>query len=155
MSGFGWHILLCHLGIGVRTSDRQQEINLRLIMLLLLAISSGIAVAEWTITGTTESVTDIYVDRATISRSGNLAQLWILQDRKMAGSFSGKAFLSAKLHYEYGCKDNKRRVLQSTLYSGQKASGSNLKSFAKPGSWRPISEGRVSETMWKIVFSKK
>jgi hypothetical protein len=128
---------------------------MRFVVAMGLAIASGAAVADWTIVATTESNTDVYVDRATISRSGNLAKMWILEDRKTAGTFAGKTFLSARLHYEYDCKDNQRRVLQSSLYSGQKGGGSNVQTGTKAGPWRPISSGRVNETMWKIACDKK
>ncbi len=128
---------------------------MRFVVMMLLAASSEIAVAAWTLVGTTESGTDIYVEHATISKSGNRVNLWMLEDRKVAETFAGKTFVSAKLQYEYDCKDNQRRVLQSSLYSGQKAGGSNVQTGTKPGSWRPISARRVSETMWKLACGKK
>ena len=128
---------------------------MRFFVMTVLAVASGVAAADWTKVATTESDTDIYVDRTTITRSGNLVTMWILEDRKAAETFSGKTFLSAKLHYEYDCKDNQRRVLQSSLYSGQKAGGSNVQTGTKAGPWRPIASGRVSETMWKIACGKK
>ena len=128
---------------------------MRFVTMMVLAVASGVALADWTIVGTTESKTDLYVDRATISKSGNFAKMWIMEDRKVADTFSGKTFLSAKLHYEYDCKDNQRRVLQSSLYSGQKAGGSNVQTGTKAGPWRPISSGRVSETMWKIACGRQ
>ena len=128
---------------------------MRFVVMMVLAVASGVAVADWTKVATTESDTDIYVDRATITKSGHLARMWILEDRKAAETFSGKTFLSAKLYYEYDCKDNQRRVLQSSLYSGQKAGGTNVQTGTKAGPWRPISSGRVSETMWKIACGKK
>src|SRR5688572_25185932 len=87
-------------------NDRQKGNGMRFVVMMVLAVASGVAVADWTKVATTESDTDIYVDRATISKSGNLARMWILEDRKVADTFSGKTFLSAKLHYEYDCKDN-------------------------------------------------
>lgn len=128
---------------------------MRFFVMMALAVASGIAIADWTKVATTESDTDIYVDHASISKSDNLAKMWILEDRKAAGTFSGKTFLSAKLHYEYDCKDNQRRVLRSSLYSGQKAGGSTVQTGTKPGVWRPITKGRVNEEMWKIACGKR
>ena len=128
---------------------------MRFVVMMVLAVASGVAVADWTKVATTESETDIYVDRASIIKSGNLAKMWILEDRKVADTFSGKSFLSAKLQYEYDCKENQRRVLQSSLYSGHKAGGSNVQTGTKPGPWKPIATGRVSEAMWKIACGKK
>ena len=128
---------------------------MRFVVMLMLAVSSGIAVADWTIVGSTESGTDIYVDHATISKSGNTVKLWMLEDRKVSETFAGKTFRSAKLQYEYDCKDNQRRVLQSSLYSGQKAGGVNVQTGTKVGPWRPNSAGRISETIWKIACGKK
>lgn len=128
---------------------------MRFLVMMLLAATSWNALADWTRVASTESDTDIYVDHATISRSGNTAKMWILEDRKVADKFAGKTFLSAKLQYEYDCKDNQRRVLQSSLYSGQKTAGSIVQTSTKSGPWRPISAGRISEAMWKIACGKK
>lgn len=148
-------ILRCRHGSGAAIYDKQKGNAMRFVVMMALAVASGVALADWTKVATTESDTDIYVDRATISKSGDLAKMWILEDRKVADTFSGKSFLSAKLQYEYDCKDNQRRVLQSSLYSGQKAGGSNVQSSTKPGPWRPITKGRVNEAMWKIACGKK
>jgi hypothetical protein len=72
---------------------------MRFVVMMALAVASVIALADWTKIATTESETDIYVDHASISKSGNLATMWILEDRKVADTFSGKTFLSAKLQY--------------------------------------------------------
>ena len=128
---------------------------MRFVVMMVLAVASGLAAAAWTKVATTESDTDIYVDRTTIVRSGHLATMWILEDRKVPDTFAGKTFLSARLQFEYDCKDNQRRVLQSSLYSGQKAGGSNVQTGTKAGPWRPISPGRVSETLWKIACGRK
>jgi hypothetical protein len=128
---------------------------MRFVVMMVLAVASGVAVADWTKVVTTESDVDIYVDRASISKSGDIAKMWVMEDRKTADTFSGKTFLSAKLQYEYDCKDNQRRVLQSSLYSGQKAGGSNVQTGTKSGPWRPIAKGRVSEALWKVACGKK
>jgi hypothetical protein len=138
-----------------RKTNHKSGGNMRFAMGVALAVISSNALADWTLVGSTEGGADIYVDRATISKSTHIAKLWLLEDRKEAQTFSGKTFLSAKLQYEYDCKDNQRRVLQSSLYSGQKAGGSLVQSGSKPGPWRPIAAGRVSETMWKIACGKK
>lgn len=128
---------------------------MRFFAMIFLAALSMTAAADWTKVLTTESGTDIYVDHATISKSGSNRQMWILEDRKAADTFSGKTFLSAKLQYEYDCKGKQRRVLQSSLYSGQKAGGTNVQSSTKTGPWRAITEGRVNEALWKIACGKK
>ena len=128
---------------------------MRFLAIVMLAALSNFAHANWTKVLTTESDTDIYVDHKTVSKSGTNVKMWIMEDRKSAGSFAGKTFMSAKLEYEYDCKDRQRRVLQSSLYSGQKAGGNNVQTGTKTGPWRPITEGRVNEALWKIACSKK
>jgi hypothetical protein len=56
-----------------------------------------------------------------------------MEDHTVAQMFSGKTFLSSKLQQEYDCKDNQRRTLQSSLYSGQKTGGSMAQAGPKPG----------------------
>ena len=123
-------------------------------MMVLVALS-GFAQADWTKVMTSESDTDYYADYKSITKSGSNVKMSILEDRKAAGNFTGKTFMSAKMEYEYDCKDRQRRVLQSSLYTGQKAGGSNVHNGLKPGPWRPITEGRVNEGLWKIAYGKK
>ena len=129
----------------------------RWLVMLALAAASGAASADWTLVGSTDGRggVDHYFDRATISKSGNTVTQWVLEDHKVAQSFAGKTFLSAKFQEEYDCKDNQRRTLQSMLYSGQKATGSMVQAGPKPRPWRPVTAGTVGETMWKLACGKK
>ncbi len=124
---------------------------------LMLALASGGATAEWTLVGSTEGKggVDYYIDRATLSKTGNTVQLWMMEDYKVAQTFSGKTFLSAKLQHEYDCKDSQRRTLQSSLYSGWKGGGTVVLFGTNPAPWRPVSAGTVGETLWKMACGKK
>ena len=126
-------------------------------MAILMMVAAGSNAAEWSPLGSTDGRggTDIYVDRASLSKSGNAVQLWMMEDHKVAQTFSGKTFLSARLQHEYDCRENQRRVLQSALHAGRKGTGDVVYTSAKPGPWRPISAGTVAETMWKMACERK
>jgi len=122
----------------------------------LLATASGGVAAAWSVLGNTEGGADIYIDRATLSRSGHTVKVWIMEDYKGGPrTFSGKTFQSAKLQHEYDCKDPQRRTLQSTLHSAAKGNGTVVHTGSQPTAWRPINAGTVAETLWKMACGKK
>lgn len=118
-------------------------------------VAGGATAAEWKHLGTSESGAEIYVDRATFKKSGNAVSLWMLEDYKTSRTFSGKTFLSARLQHEYDCKDRTRRMLQSSLHSGNKGAGTVVLTSAKVTDWRPVSAATVAETVWKMACGKK
>ena len=121
----------------------------------LLATASGGVAAAWSLLGNTEGGADIYIDRATLSKSGHIVKVWIMEDYKGPRTFSGKTFQSAKLQHEYDCKDRQRRTVQSTLHSAQKGNGAVVQTGSQPTAWRPITANTVAETMWKMACGKK
>ena len=129
--------------------------KLRWIALWLLATASGGASAAWSLLGTTEGGADLYIDRATSSKSGHLVKVWVMEDYKGPRTFSGKTFQSAKLQHEYDCKDRQRRTVQSTLHSAQKGNGTVVHTGSTPTAWRPITPDTVAETMWKVACGKR
>ena len=121
----------------------------------LLATASGGVAAAWSLLGNTESGSDIYIDRATLSKSGHTVKVWIMEDYKGPRTFSGKTFQSAKLQREYDCKDRQQRTLQSTLHSAQKGNGAVVHTGSQPTAWRAIAADTVAETLWKMACGKK
>ena len=129
--------------------------KIQCLLFLLLATSSGGVAAAWSLLGNTDGGADIYIDRATLSKSGHTVKVWIMEDYKGPRTFSGKTFQSAKLQHEYDCKDPQRRTLQSTLHSAQKGNGTVVQTGSQPTAWRPINAGTVAETLWKMACGKK
>ena len=129
----------------------------RLLLGLMLLVTAGAAIAEWTSVG--ESVSSIhYVDRATIRRNGNLVKMWDLMDFKTVQTVqtvTGESFLSIKSQNEYDCKEERKRILAFTWFSGQMGSEKFVYSNSDPGRWEPIQPGSIGEIQWNIACGKK
>ena len=107
--------------------------------------------AKWELLGTTAANggMDMYVDRATIRRSGNLAQMWALWDFKAARSFEGKQFLSVRSNYEYDCAGKRMRMLSTRGFSNQMGRGSVVASSDSALAWEASGTNSVSMSHWK------
>jgi hypothetical protein len=87
----------------------------RLMMLIVLILSVTSAWAEWTEIGRTGDGT-IYIDYATIRRSGNLANVWWLTD-------FAKPSWSQKYQGQYDCERQQSRVLAFSRFTGRTTLG--------------------------------
>ena len=128
-----------------------------LLLGLMLLVTAGAAIAEWTIAGFSDEA-DKYVDIATIRRNGNLVKMWDLADfkTKMVRTDTGDTYLSSKMQSEYDCKEEKVRILAFNWFSGQMGSGKVVYLDHDPSDkWSPISPGSVNEILWKIACGKK
>ena len=131
----------------------------KFIMLLLLAMVSSGAAAEWVAMGSADSgdtYFDIYVD-PTIHKSGNMVQMWVMFDFKTVQVDEyGRQYLSDKAQHQYDCKDERSRTLYFTLHSGNMGHGNVV--YLGDGirnNWIPISSDSISEGNWKIACGKQ
>lgn len=121
------------------------------IFMMLLAIVSNSAMAKWIEVSSSESATN-YADPASISRAGNLVQMWYLRDHKdTVRTSDGKPFVSAKMLREYDCKEEKSRVLYSSFHSEKMGEGEAVFSDSDPDKWMQIEPDSIGEDMWKIA----
>ena len=128
----------------------------RLLMGLMLLVTAGAAMGEWTFAANSEKVV-LYVDRATIRRNGNLVKMWDLADLKTVQTGpGGESFLSLKTQEEYDCKEERSRQLAFTWFSGQLGGGKVVYSNDNvKDEWSPISPRSTRQTQWKIACGKK
>ena len=126
----------------------------RLLMGLMLLVTATAASAEWTNVGGSDNYI-LYVDRATIRRSGNFVKMWDLKDHLTVQTAAGFSYLSNKGQVEYDCKEEKKRFLAFTWFDGKMGGGKGVYSDNDPSKWFPISPGSVDEALWKIACGKK
>ena len=119
----------------------------RLMMLIVLMLSVTSAWAEWTEIGRTEDGT-IYIDYATIRRSGNLANVWWLTD-------FAKPSWSQKYQGQYDCERQQSRLLAFTRFTGRMGGGDILPDSSHIPKWEPVQPGSIVETIFNIVCDKK
>lgn len=128
----------------------------KLILLMLLAMVSSGAAAEWVRVGKSAGDGfDYYADPATIRRSGNYVKMWVVYDYQTPQVVSGQQFLSTKLQFEYDCRDMRSRMLYATTHSGNMANLDVVATVNNPTvDWGPISPATLGEQLWKFACRK-
>ena len=122
-------------------------------MLALAAVSTS-AAAEWVSIGD-QGQAEVFVDKSTITRSGDLAKMWSLQELKSPGSAGGAAYVSLKRQDEFDCKDPRARGVQIGAYPQPKGEGQAVASEKGSGAWAKVVPGSTNEVLWKIACGKE
>ncbi|OFZ66408.1 MAG: hypothetical protein A2V79_01480 [Betaproteobacteria bacterium RBG_16_56_24] len=126
----------------------------RVILMMLLAVVSNSALAEWVKVGSNE-ITTIYVDSATIQRTGNMAMMWHLTDFKTAKKDMGATYMSTKDQNEYDCKEEKLRRRAFSEHSKNMGGGEMVYSDSFTAKWKTVPPDSGIEILWKIACMKK
>lgn len=117
--------------------------------MMLLAVVSSSAMAEWTKVSQDENSITYYADYATILYEDNKAKVWHLYDFTKAS----RGDLSVKTQLEYDCKEKRVRTLSLTSY---KLNGGRGKAFAESSrpDWRPVKPNSLSDSIMKNACEK-
>jgi len=126
----------------------------KVILMMLLTVASNSAMAAWIDVGSNES-TIIYVDPATVQRTGNMATMWHLTDFKTAQKDMGEKYLSAKDQNEYDCKEVKLRRRASSQHSDNMGEGKVVYSDSFTTRWKPVPPDSGIEILWKFACIKR
>lgn len=127
----------------------------RVILMLLLAVASRSAAAEWIEIGSNDR-TVLYFDPSTIRASGTMAKMWDVMDFKKAQSEKGSEYyLSSKSQRGYDCKEERWRFLFFTQHARNMADGAVVGTLNTPRPWEPVSPETVAEALWKKACSNK
>ena len=130
---------------------------MKLLIAALLAVFSTGAMAEWTHLFSSEDNTfDIYIDKTTIRKRGNVAKMWVIHDYKSPQKHSGNPpFLSERELNEYDCVEVRYRILALTIFSGNMGSGQvNFNHQYDDSKWVDIPPGTVNMALWKAACKK-
>lgn len=128
----------------------------RLLLIILLFLSSSPAYAEWVKVGAADSYNyTAYIDPDTIRRKGNLVKVWKLRNHTTIQTIAGKSYLSSKAQTEYNCTEEQSRILVVYVYSGQMGNGAQVGYDTDPTKWRPVMQGSVDQAMWKVACGKQ
>ena len=94
------------------------------ILIMLLALMSNSAVAEWVEVDTSRRVgLTTYADPNTIRKSGNKVEMWVLENFNSVQELSGDKYLSQKAQNEFDYKEEQRRLLYFTWHSENMGGG--------------------------------
>ena len=112
--------------------------------------------AEWVwVSDSASGRYNVYIDKTTIQRNGNLRKAWSLIDlttRKENGS------MSIRMMDEHDCKNMRYRTLYISEHSEHMGGGAVLstrqESFTDPDSWFYIPPDSMKNEVQKIVCAK-
>ena len=129
----------------------------RLLLILLLFLSSGPVYAEWVAVGSSESAGGYtgYIDPDTIRRKGDLVKVWELYDFKTAQTVVGVSFLSRQWQRQYDCVEERGRGLATTEFSGNMGNGNVVWTDSDEGKWSPVAPESIGKALWKFACGKK
>ncbi len=123
-------------------------------VMVALAAVSGSAAAEWVSIGD-QGPAEVFVDKTTITRSGDTAKMWSLQELKTPGSAGGAAYVSLKRQDEFDCKDPRTRGVEIAAYPQPKGEGKAVASEKGSGAWAKVVPDSTNEVLWKIACGKE
>ena len=128
------------------------------IMIPLLLLSGGPALAEWVEIGISTSSVPlaVYVDPDTRRRKGNLVKMWTLFDHPTAEtSVTRKPFSSSKIQSQFDCEEERSRFLAMTAFSGHMGKGDVVISNSDETNWKPVEPGSTDEVLWRLACGKQ
>ena len=132
---------------------------MRFVLMILLAMATGGAAAEWVAfgsSGVSNDRFDIYVDPVSIRRSGDTVQMWDMENYNIPQVTSDKRYLSTRTQMEYDCKGEQWRSLFFAMYSGAMGNGDTVYSDdSTPDNWKPFHPQTGVETLWKFACGKR
>lgn len=123
-------------------------------VVVALAAASGGAAAEWVSIGD-QGPAEVFVDKTTITRAGDTAKMWSLQELKSPGTAGGAAYVSLKRQDEFDCKDPRTRGVQIAAYPQPKGEGKAVASEKGSGTWTKVVPDSTNEVLWKIACGKE
>lgn len=138
------------------TSNKRKLLKLAAALALLGTASFG-AIAEWILVGE-DSHSQIYIDRSTIRRPGNMAKMWVINNYKSAQKLSGGSsflFLSMRSRHEYDCSDGNSRTLDISIHSARMAEGFILLTNSTAQPWESVVPGSAAALELKIACGTK
>lgn len=111
------------------------------VLMMLLAVVSVSAAAQWVQIGGNESAT-AYADRTTSEKASNLVRMWDLLDFKTVQARPyGTPYLSQKTLQEYDCKEERARILDVLRYAENMGSGEVARVDSDSDEWKSVRAG--------------
>jgi len=126
----------------------------KLFLILLLAVTSNRAMAEWVELGSRDN-SSVYADPATIQKTDNGIKMWWLIDFRTSASGDSEPHMSMKTLSEFDCNEERLRTHSSAWYSEHMAEGNVVSSNSDIDHWVPGGTSPVNKALWEFVCRKK
>lgn len=125
----------------------------KFILIMVLAILSSNAMAEWIRVNSTDEFT-AYVNPSSIRKNGNRVKMWSMYDFNQMQNQGNGPFMSAVNQSEYDCKEEQGRMLATTGYYGNMSKGRTIFSAAQATGWMPIVPGSIDNALWNAACGR-
>jgi len=122
---------------------------MRKAILLILAVVSSSALAEWAQVSTGKAETH-YADPATILKVGNKVKMSDMTDTVA----NGKPF-SVEALREYDCKENQVRILTLSGHRGKMGGGDVVFNNTDPDPWGAVPSDSATERLFRVACEKR
>lgn len=130
----------------------------RLILILLVMLSSTPATGEWIVLDSpyqSHGLRTFYIDPATIRHNGQFVTLSELWDfRWQQGGITGRRFQSATGQKQVNCPTRQYRILSYTDFVGTMGTGDARNGAVEPDAWHTIEPESMNQTLWEMVCTK-
>ena len=100
------------------------------------------------ITVTRNEVATVYLDSASIIRSGSNRRVWVVYDLAKPDTTGQQ---SVKSNFEYDCGESKYKTISSTSHPNKMGNGPILKSIDVPSEWRSVSQDNLSRQLFAFA----
>lgn len=110
--------------------------------------------AEWMVVETNAKAT-VYIDAESITRNGNLVNVWVLDDLRTAHMRGFSRYFSSRAQEEHDCTNERFRVLAVENFVGRMGTGDVVYRHAGQSNWTSIPRGTLAQSVWKFVCGKK
>jgi hypothetical protein len=117
-------------------------------------LASSAAQAEWQKVTTTDSGT-IYIDDASIKRTGAVRSFWSLLDyRAPQKTQRGAFYVSTRTHMEMDCRKETVHILQFSMHTGPMLTGEIIDTQGVMREWQSIPPDTPLVSVYKFVCGK-
>lgn len=128
----------------------------KVILMMLLAIVSSNAAAEWVLVGSSKDGMTVYADTNRILKAGNKIKMWRLFDFNSTQKANGvSAYMSNMGLDEYDCKEILSRTIAFYFYSDNMGHGEVVYSNTDTNKLNPVLPDSIGETLWKFACKKR
>ncbi len=125
------------------------------ILMVLLAVLSSNATAQWVEVGSNREQT-VYADLTIVHKESNMVQMWDLFNFTSGQVMTlGKQYLSQMSLHEYDCAAKRVRMLNYSQHSEHMAEGEEMYRDVRPGTWQSVLPASPIELLWKIACRKQ
>lgn len=128
----------------------------RIFSAILLTLACSVAHAQWVEIASTADRSDVvYVDPATLRKTGDIAKAWVLGDYKDPVVWGTTKYLSHKRQDQFNCKEELLRTIYVVFFKDKMGNGEALQTLNQPNmEWRPVMPSTLDSALFNWACKK-